>query len=161
MKIAGKEFDFYWKIIKIPFYLYAAWILLSYAFSIFDFSLYISIFSGYSGYIIAIAVFAFVGWTAIKEHKTSIRETAWCGAVLGVIAGILGGVVGILSVYTVPGILEFSLQRASEAGSSVSADVMRSMIMIGSFIGLVVGPIINGLIGAAISSITGLIAKKI
>ena len=161
MKIAGKDFGFYWKIIEFPFYLLLLWVVASFVVSFVNFSLYLSIFSGYSGWIVSIAVFGIVGWVAVKDHKAKVSESAWCGAVLGVIIGFIGAVLGIVMAYAVPGLVDFSLQAALSQGAQVSRDMISTMVIIGSFVGLVTGPLFNGLIGAGIAALSGFIAKKV
>jgi hypothetical protein len=161
MKIGGKEFGFYWKIIEFPFYLLLFWTVASFVISIVSFSLYLSIFSWYSNLIISLAVFGIVGWSAVKDHKAGIKESAWSGAVLGIIMGLVSAAIGILMVYFVPSVIDFSVQQALSSGAAVSAETIASFARIGAFAGLLTGPLFNGLIGAALAAAAGFITKKI
>ncbi|MBW2991603.1 hypothetical protein KY345_00105 [Candidatus Woesearchaeota archaeon] len=161
MKFADKEFRFYWNIIEFPFYLLLLWTLTSFVISYISFSLYLAIFSWYSNLMVSVVVFGIVGWSAVKDHKASNKECAWSGALLGVIIGLVGAVTGIIMVYTVPAIIDFAVQNALNQGAQVSRDMIESMTRIGSFIGLVTGPLVNGVVGAVMAVVSGLIARKV
>lgn len=161
MKISGKELGFYWKIIEFPFYLLLLWTLAGFAVSILSFSLYLSIFSWYSSVIVSLAAFGLAGWSAVKEYKASIKESAWSGAVLGAMIGVVSAVISILMIYYVPAIIDYSLQQALKSGAQVSREMIESFSRIGAFAGLVTGPLFNGLIGAGLAALSGLIAKKV
>jgi len=156
MKFAKKEFSDYWKIIKIPTYIMIAWSILGFILSIVSFSLYSMIFSAMAGWILVIAVFGFIGWTAVKDHNEGVKIAAWSGALSGVIAGFIGAVIAILMFYIAPDVI---LQQAASTGVDISQ--LQSFMQIGLFIGLVTGPLLNGIIGAIISSIAGFIGKKV
>ena len=156
MKIGGKDFKFYWNIIEFPFYLLLVWTLGAFIISMFSFSLYLSIFSWYSGLIVSLALFGIVGWSAVKDHKATIKESAWAGAVLGAMIGVVSAVVSILIVYLVPAFIDYSLQQALNSGAQVSRDMLITISKVSSFISLITAPLINGLIGAAIAAVAGL-----
>ena len=161
MKISGKEFDFYWKIIRIPFYLIAAWILSSLIVSMLSFSLYQLVFGGYAAYIIPTAIFVFIGWSAVKDHKSGIKDSAWSGAIAGFMAGALGAVVSILIVYIVPDVMAASVQQAVQSGAQVPLETIESMIRISVLFGLIVSPLINSLFGALIAALAAFISRKV
>ena len=50
--------------------------------------------------------------------------------------------------------------QAAIAQAGANAEVVQNFMKIGIYIGLVTGPLFSGLIGAAISAISALIAKK-
>ena len=158
MKFGGKEFSDYWAIIKIPTLVLIAWAVLGFIFSIISFSLYQTIFSSVAGWILTIAVFSFIGWTTVKDHKGTVGIAAWGGALSGVIAGFIGAIIAILMFYFVPAFSQLAIAQATAQGADVA--MVRNFMAIGIFIGLITGPLINGLVGAAISAIAGLIAKK-
>lgn len=161
MEFAGKDFKFYWDIIEFPFYLGIIWIIASTVTAIFSFSLYLSIFSWYSNLIIFLAIFGFIGWRAVKERKTGLKEAAWAGAIAGVLIGLISAVISIVLVNFFPQILEFYVQQALQISSEAPADFLRSAIKIQAYVGLITGPLINAIIGAVASTLTGLVAKKI
>jgi len=156
MKFANKPFSDYWKIIKIPTYVLIVWSALAFIASIISYSLYTTIFSPLASWILTIAVFGFIGYTTIKDHKENIKTSAWAGALAGAISGFIGAIFGILMFYIVP---EIIYAAAAQAGVDPSA--IQGFMAIGIYIGLITGPLISGLIGAAISAIAALIAKKI
>jgi len=156
MKFAKKDFSEYWKIIKIPSYVLIGWSLIALIISIASFSMYITIFSPWSNWILTIAVFSFIGWTAIKDHKETIKVASWAGALTGLITGLIGAVFGIIMFYLVPEVIQ-----AAVAQAGVNAEAVQSYMKIGIYIGLITGPLVSALIGALISAIAALIAKKI
>ena len=156
MKFANKEFSEYWKIIKIPTYVLIAWGILGLTISMISFSLYSTIFSPLAGWILTIAVFSFLGFTAIKDHKQTIKIAAWAGALTGIISGFIGGILSILMFYLAPQVIQAAVAQAGQDPAAVEA-----FLEIGIYIGLVTGPIISGIIGAVISVIAALIAKKV
>jgi hypothetical protein len=160
MKMDNKEFGFYWKIIEFPFYLLLLWTLAAFVISIFNFSLYLSIFSWYSNIIVSLAAFGIAGWSAVKDYKATIKQSAWSGAILGIVIGVVSSIIGIIMIYTVPAVIDLSLQRAIASGAQVSRETIISFIRIGAFIGLITGPLFNALAGAAMSAVAGLISKN-
>ncbi len=155
MQFAGKDFLYYWKIIKIPTYVLVGWSLLGFITAIISSSLYISIFSSSASWLLMIAVFGFIGWTAVKDHKQTVKIAAWSGALAGAVSGLAGAVLSIFLVYFVPSVI---LYAASQAG--VDPASIQGIMKIGVYIGLITGPLFSALIGAAISAIAALIAKK-
>lgn len=156
MQFAGKDFSHYWKIIKIPTYVLVGWSLLGIIIAIASFPLYISIFSSSASWLLMLAVFGFIGWTAVKDFKQTTKIAAWSGALAGAVSGLIGAVLSILMVYFVPSVI---LYAASQAG--VDPASIQDIMKIGVYLGLITGPLISGLLGAGISAIAALIAKKV
>jgi len=156
MKFANKEFKEYWEIIKIPTYILIAWGVLAFIISIISFSLYVTIFSPLSSWLLTIIIFGFIGWTTIKDHKQTVRIAAWSGALAGIISGFIGAILGILMFYFVPQVIQ-----AAIAQSGANPELIQDFMKMGIYIGLVTGPLFSGLIGAAISAISALISKKV
>jgi hypothetical protein len=161
MDIGGKDFKFYWSIIEFPFYLLLIWTLGAFIISIFSFSLYLSIFSWYSNLVVSLAVFGIAGWSAVKDHKAGVKESAWSGAILGIIIGLVSAVTSILMIYLVPAVVDYSLQQALKSGAEISREMLVTVSRIGAFASLITSPLINGLIGAGIAAVAGLIAKSV
>lgn len=159
MKFANKEFSYYWKIIKIPTFILIGWSVLAFIISIISFDLYNTIFSPLAGWLLMLAVFGFIGWTTIKDHKESTGIAAWAGALAGAISGFIGAIISIFMFYLIPDVAQAALAQAAQAGADTAA--LQGLMAIGLFIGLITGPLISALIGAAIASIAALIAKKI
>lgn len=159
MKFGDKEFQEYWKIIKTPTYILIAWSILSFVIGMISFSLYLTIFSPITGWILVIAVFSFIGWTVIKDHKLTIKFAAWSGALAGAISGIVVAVIRILMFHLVPQVIEAAIAQAAQAGLDASA--MQSFMAIGVYTGLIIAPLISGIIGAIIASLGALVATKV
>ena len=156
MKIAGKEFLDYWNIIKIPTLVLIAWSVIGVIISALSLSLYFTIFTPISSWIITIAAYAFIGWIAVKDHKEKISIAAISGAISGIIVGLLGAVVGIFVFYFMPGVIEATLQQAG-----VAMEQVKDIMQIGVYIGLITGPLVSGILGTIFAAITGFIAKKV
>lgn len=159
MKFAEKGFTDYWKIIKLPTYVSVAWVLAGLITSKISFSIYQAIFSPSANWALTIAVFAFIGWTAVKDHKETIKIAAWAGALSGAISGFIGAVTGLVMFYLVPDLLQYMLSSAAAQGIAVAS--VQQFMVIGMYIGLVTGPLISGVVGAILSAIAAWIAKKV
>lgn len=159
MEFGGKNFEYYWKIIKYPVFVIIGYSLLGFIISLVSYQTYISIFSNISGIFLGIIVFAFVGWTTVKDHKGSIKESAWAGVLTGVISGCIGGIISVLMFYLVPQVIQDALAKAAQQGAN--PDMVSNFMKIGVYIGIVVAILINAVLGAVISAITALIAQKV
>ncbi len=160
MKYADKDFSYYWKIIKIPTYVLIAWSVLGFIMSIISLSLYLSIFSATVNWFLIIVVFGFIGWTVIKDYKGTVKIAAWAGALSGAIVGFIGAIISILTFYFVPEVIQLTIsQLAQQPGVDFAA--IQGFMKIGMYAGLITGPLFAGLIGAAISAVAALIAKKV
>lgn len=161
MNIAQKEFRDYWRVMKIPFMILALFSIAGLVYAYIDYKAYIGLFGGWTGYIISILVFGYLGWSSVKDYKFSVRQAAWSGAILGVIAGLFGAVLSVIMMFTVPGLLDFTVRQAIASGASAAqTDMIKTTVKIVTFAGLILGPLINALIGAAISSLGGFIGAK-
>lgn len=159
MKFAEKGFTDYWKIIKLPTYVSVAWVLAGLITSKISFSIYQTVFSPSANWALTIAVFAFIGWTAVKDHKETIKIAAWAGALSGAISGFIGAVTGLIMFYLVPDLLQYMLSSAAAQGIPVAS--VQQFMVIGMYIGLVTGPLISAIVGAILSAIAAWIAKKV
>ncbi|MCP3682577.1 MAG: hypothetical protein GY861_07805 [bacterium] len=164
MELAGKSFSNYWKIIKIPTLILIAWSVLGFITALVSFSLYSSIFNPIAGWILIFAVFGFIGWHTVKDHKGGVGTAALGGAITGVIAGLIGGIVAILMMYFVPAIIDVTVQQAMQQmqaqGQAASREQIEGWIKFGSYISIVIAPVINALLGAGIAAIGALIGKR-
>ena len=158
MKFAGNTFAYYWHFTKIPMLILVLWGIASIIVAKFSLYWYSTIFGGIAGILVQIAVFAFIGYTAIAENKGTPSISAWAGAIAGAVTGLIGAVLGILLVYFVPQIIEPAVQEAIAKGAQES--MVRSMIQIGQYISFVTGPLFGAFIGALISWIAGLVTIK-
>ncbi len=162
MGIGGKKLSEYWPVIKFPFYVLLAYYVLGFITAFIDLDIYFKIFSAWAALGLNIVVFGYAGWSAVEDHNFEIKNAAWSGAVLGMISSVVVAVISILAIYIVPGVLEAAVNRALAAGSEgVTADMLRTITVVMAYVNLILGPIINGLIGAGIAAIGGLIGKKL
>ncbi len=159
MKFAGKEFPYYWKIIKIPLAILVGWSLLGLIIAIIDFNLYTTIFSNISGWIITIAIFGFIGYHTKKDFKGENKNAFWAGGLTGIIQGFIGAIIAIIMINLVPDFLAATLSQATASGGADPA-IIEKAIKIGLYVGLRTGPLFSGIIGGFISWIGGLISKK-
>ncbi|MFH1642998.1 MAG: hypothetical protein ABIC04_08950 [Nanoarchaeota archaeon] len=159
MKFADKDFLEYWKVIKIPTYILVAWGVLGFIISAVSFSLYQSVFAPVAGWILTVSAFGFIGWFGVKDHKVSLKFSAWAGALSGAISGFAGAGLGILMYHFVPEVIQAAL--AQTAASGVDAATLQSYMSIGIYIGLITGPLVTAIIGAIISTLASFIAQKL
>ena len=158
MEFADKDFSYYWKVIKIPFILLVAWSVVAIIVAKLSLYWYQSIFSGTTGIIFQIAVFSFIGYAIITENKGDPRNSVWAGVLTGVLAGLAGAILSLIAINFVPELIEQSVTQAVAQG--LSEATVRQMITIGMYFGFITGPLINGILGALVSGIAGLITKK-
>jgi hypothetical protein len=158
MKFAGKDFGFYWKIIRWPLAIMVAWMLLGFFISLYSFSIYQTWFGGMAGYAVSLAIFIVIGYLAVTDNKSTVKEAAWAGALAGIITGFVSAILGILMAVLVPGMFDASIQQAVKAGAD--PELVKKMINIMTYVGLVTGPLFSGLIGAGISALSGVICRK-
>lgn len=111
------------------------------------------------GIILQVACFSYIGFklTKTKLEKSSISLLA--GLVSGVIVSFVGAIIGIISVYLFPSSYAYAMDLLLEQG--FSKEIILANLQIASWINLIVGPIVLGIIGAVISWISFLIFKKI
>jgi hypothetical protein len=164
LAFAEKDFNYYWGIVSVPFYILLGWLLLGLILSLVHMDTYRLIFNNWATFVLGIAFFGFIGWTTVKDHKGEVKHAAWAGAIFGAFLGLAGAVVSILMLNLSPAMLEMTIQQGMarvppEAG--MGRDMMQSYIMMGMYIGLITGPLFNGLIGALVSGISGAVSKKV
>ena len=158
MKFADEEFSYYWKVIKVPLLLIIGWSVLALIIAKLSLYWYMSVFNGWAGLILQVAVFCFVGYIIIAENKGQLRNSAWAGALTGILAGIGGAILSIIAINFVPEIIEQSISRAVASGAP--EEMVRQMVKIGIYLGFITGPLFGGLIGALVSGMSGIITKK-
>jgi len=151
----------YWPAIKVPFWILVAWAVAGLIIANISFSTYMSVFGQWAALLLTVAVFAFLGYTAVKDHKLPKGDIFKAGALCGALSGLVGAVVGVIMINTVPQLTEYSVTMAVEkAGSAVDTAMVESWIKIGAYIQLIIGPVISAAIGGVISWITALIVKN-
>jgi len=159
IEFAKKDFSYYWNIIKIPLFVLIGWSVLAVIVAKMSTYWHQSIFGTWQGLVVQLIVFGFIGYTIIAEHKGSVKQSAWAGAITGVIAGFVGAILAVIMFYLVPQIYELSINQAVAQGAP--AELVRNIIRIGLYTGFITGPLFAGLIGAAISAISGVVTKKL
>jgi len=158
MKFAEKEFKYYWKIIRIPLAILVAWSLIGLIIAVISYSLYSTIFSNISGWILTVAIFGFIGYHTTKDHAGEPKHGFWAGLITGIISGFIGAIIGIIMINLIPDFTSAALAQATTQG--VDAATLEKFIRIGAYFGVITGPLFSGVIGAIISWIGGLIGKK-
>lgn len=89
--------------------------------------------------------------------KTSLSFVA--GLVSGVIVSFIGAIIGIISVYFFPSTYSSVMNMLLEQG--FSREIILLNLQVASWINLILGPIVLGIIGAVVSWISFLIFRKI
>lgn len=159
MKASDSRFGLYWRICRWPLLVLIAWNLASLFVALYSYSLYKGVFSRIAGLVLALAVYLFIGWTAVKDHKAGVRDGAKSGGLAGAIAGFVGAIIGIVMVRLVPAVVEDAVAAAVSQGAAVPQ--VRNFIMVSVYLGLVIGPLLNALIGALLSAVGALLATKL
>jgi hypothetical protein len=160
MKFANKDFSYYFDIIKWPTLLLLVWSIAAFIMALVNFTMYMSIFSTIPSMIISVVLFGLAGWLCVKDHKGGLKQSAWSGALTGVIVGFVGAVLSLIIIYTVPEMLQYTISHIPNQ-AQVDIGMVEKVMFIYSWIGLIVNPIIDGLIGALIGLLGGFIGKKI
>ena len=158
MKFAEKDISYYWKIFKIPLLILLSWSIVGFIISLSSYQTYKSIFSGIVGLVVSVALYGITGYLAVADHKATIKQSAWSGALLGITAGFIGGIIGILMFNLVPEFVADTVRDAVAQGAQ--AELTKNIMKISTYIGPITGPIFGGLIGALIAAIGGFISKK-
>ena len=158
MNFGGKEFDYYWKIIKIPIAILVGWGVIGLIIALISFNLYSSIFSNISGWIITIAVFGFIGYSTTKDHEGTPKLGFFSGLLAGAIYGFIGGIISLIMITFVPEFTAMAVAQAAAKGADSAT--IESFMKIGAYIGLITGPLFSGIIGGAIAWVGSLISNK-
>ena len=158
MKLSGKDFPYYWKMIRWPFYFLVFWSLAGFVVSYISFNSYQTVF-GNAGFVLGIAVFAILGYLAIADHKAKVREAAWAGMLCGIFIGLISGILGAVLMFTNTAL--FDLALAQVVASGLAEDMATGILKYGSLFGIITGPIMNGALGAGGAALAGFIARKI
>ncbi len=152
----------YWKIIKVPVLIFIGYSILASIVAAISFETFMTFFGGWSGLIITVVVFGFIGYTTVKEHKQGIGQAAAAGAIAGVIAGLAGAVLSILMSFIAPHVIEQTVQQIVAQGG-MAREQAESLVTLLTYLGLVIGPVRQAIIGtilALIGGALGLIGKK-
>ena len=159
IEFAKKNFSYYFKVIRFPLLFLILWSIVSVVVAKYAIQMHSSIFGTWQGLVVQLIVFGFIGYCIVAEHKGDVKQSAWAGAITGVITGFIGAILALVAYYLVPQFYEVSISQAVSAGAS--ADMVTGFIRIGLYIGFITGPLFSGLIGAGISAVSGLVTKKI
>ena len=158
MKIADKEFGYYWNIIKWPLVVYiVANIALGFIFPLLIL-------------LALIIVTAYLGWKTVKEKEGHVVHATISGVFFGLIMGIISAVlvltIGIIVMSSTPSFLP-SIDSTTEIASSASIDAVHKVntlidqIIIYQIIaGAIITPIFYIITSAIISTIAGFIAEQ-
>lgn len=139
-------------------FVFAGWSLLTLISAIWLEDIYYSVFTTWPSLVVTLAIFSFVGYE-VQDQWGFSSNSAKAGAWAGALAGFIGAVVGLLVIYFAPHILEASVQQAVAQGAD-AAFVMQ-WAKVGGYINLVLAPLFDALIGAAVAALSGWIASKV
>lgn len=111
------------------------------------------------GIFFQIACFGYIGFKLTKMNikKTSLSFVA--GLVSGIIVSFIGAIIGIISVYFFPSTYSSVMNMLLEQG--FSREIILLNLQVASWINLILGPIVLGIIGAVVSWISFLIFRNI
>ena len=148
---------FYWEFMDTPVIIFSLFTLLT---LIFPLTNYVgTTIASIISFAVIIFVFGFVGFKISRREnkKEEVRygkAGAWSGAVMGLISAVLG----ILSFYLLPANFTQAIQNAVNSGASAST--VMTFLQVGLFVGLILTPVIYGLLGALITWISKFVFKE-
>lgn len=165
MRFAKKPFSFYWPAVKWSVIVLSLWILAGFITFFLSLQTYKDIFMQQW---IGFAVFALgsfiAGYLLVADFKGMGKESAWAGALTGLLISVPGIFVGFIllqnSAY-MDMIIATTLANAASQGQAVTRDMIEPMIKIGGVISIIFSPVLNGLVGALFGWLGGLVAKKV
>lgn len=145
-----------WDVIDISVYIILGYGLLELFFSV---NSYIDKIFPAGVFSILVTIFAFgtIGFIGRKDGLEQ-KEITRFGAYSGLIVGFFGAIIGIITFYMFPEKFTEQISAAVQAGAEPA--MVQTMIKIGTFANLVLGPAINAGIGALVALISGSIFKK-
>lgn len=151
--------SYFWNIVKIPVFVLIAWSLIGLITQIVSFSTYMQIFGNpIVGWIVSITFFAFIGWSAVTDHKANPVQAGLAGLTGGVIVGFVAAVLSLIAMQIFPQLFDNAMKLAIAKGAP--ADSAKNIMMIGMYFALILAPIIQGAVGFVLSWLTGLITKS-
>jgi len=145
----------YWKDVEIPVYVLIFWSILSLV--LMSTNTLTTIIQSILGWVITILAFGYIGYT-VKGRTKKVWEGAKAGAFAGVIVGFIGGIMGIIAYYYMPSLYAEAIEQAVELGADRA--FMEGMMLISAYLGLITGPLFNGLIGMGLSALGGVANRK-
>ena len=96
--IAGKTLSWYWQIIKLPFLILVAWLVLIFLLSrIPVFGGFVAIMNDIFFWIITLAAAIYVGYIAVKKFSANLNQSIVSGALGGVLIGLLIGIISLIT----------------------------------------------------------------
>ncbi|ODS42904.1 MAG: hypothetical protein MSIBF_06470 [Candidatus Altiarchaeales archaeon IMC4] len=107
------------------------------------------------GILVAIGVYGYTGWTAVKKHNGNLATGAIAGALLGLIASVISGVIGIIVMLVSIGTGVSGTEFDSEGGLAVSGLIMVPFVII---LSLIIAPVVFAIIASVCGVIGALIA---
>ena len=118
------------------------------------------------GWIVMLAAYGYVGWSAVRKHEATIAQGTWAGTFCGLLEGLAGGIIGLMIIFLVPDFVQIMVSQtnakiaaANPSAPSFTMEQMEKWMVFGAVAGLILGPIIQGLIGAGVAALAGVIAK--
>ncbi|VVB68429.1 Uncharacterised protein [Candidatus Norongarragalina meridionalis] len=140
--VGDKSIGEYWEIAKLPVYVSIGLSVLSFllVFGMGAVGLGITALIG----LVALAVWLWLGWRAVKEFGCDLKSAAIAGAVGGVISGIVGAVITVVEFSALPGMMAgaYGAAYATMAGAAIVTSAIMAPIM-----GAIMGAILS-LVGA-------------
>jgi len=110
------------------------------------------------GIFLQIACFGYIGFSLTKTNIKKSSLSFLAGLFSGAIVSFIGAIIGIISVYFFISSYSSAIDLLLEQG--FSREMILINLQIASWINLILGPIVLGVIGAVVSWISFLIFKR-
>lgn len=110
------------------------------------------------GLLLQVSIFSYIGFKLAENKIKKASLSFFAGLVSGAVVAFVGAIIGLISLYFFPSSYEYAIELMLQQG--ITNEVAWTSLQIASSINLIIGPIINGLIGGIISWISFLIFKK-
>lgn len=105
---------------------------------------------------ITLVVFGSIGYSLSQKKRS--QDAVRAGAYAGIIVGLVGAVASIIAFYVMPELFAEQINNAIESGAS--EDMVKLFVQVGLYAGLIIAPLISGVVGAFSSWIGAKISKK-
>lgn len=159
-----KGLGFYFEIIKIPLIVMIVWSLAVLIASL-NLPQQLTIIVSLVSWLVIILIY---GWTGfMTTRKVTDGEGGFgarAGAMLGVVSGFILALVSIVIFFGFPAVfnplIERTMKTVEEAGQTISKEMLVTGMQISTAAGIIVNPLLYGLVGALFSGVAALIFRK-
>jgi len=152
-----KGLKFYWDFMDVSVMIFVVYSILATVFPLTN--LIGTTLASIIGFLVMVFAFGLVGFRiSRRENKKEEIRYGKAGAWTGAVIGFISAAIAVLAFYLLPATFADSIQKAVNAGASVST--VRTIMQVFLFLGFIIYPLIYGLIGALIVWVSKFIFGK-